>query len=111
MVASNKTRIYNLIFVTQITRFLSEDAPISSRQTCVVAATNKKEVMAKLEIIINDLFIYFNCLLKTTNILRYFFSLKFENSLFTDKLFRCIFRNDRKVDEVENDQIKYFVQN
>ena len=61
MVASNKRRIYNLIFVTKITRFLSEDAPISNRQTCVVAAPNKKEVMAKLKIIIND------SLLKTTN--------------------------------------------
>ena len=46
-----------------------------------------------------------------TNILRYFPSLKFENSLFSNKLFRCIFRSERKVYTVENDQVKYFVQN
>ena len=49
--------------------------------------------------------------LKQTNILRYVPSLKFENSLFSNKLFRCIFRSERKVYTVENDQIKYFVQN
>ena len=49
--------------------------------------------------------------LKQTNILRYVPSLKFENSLFSNKLFRCIFRSERKVYTVENDQIKYFVEN
>ena len=49
--------------------------------------------------------------LKQTNILPYVPSLKFENSLFSNKLFRCIFRSERKVYTVENDQIKYFVQN
>ena len=46
-----------------------------------------------------------------TNILRCFCSLKFENSLFSNKLFRCIFRSERKIYTAENDQIKYFVQN
>ena len=46
-----------------------------------------------------------------TNILRCFSSLKFENSLFSNKIFRCIFRSERKVYTAENDQIKYFVQN
>ena len=43
-----------------------------------------------------------------TNILQGFSSLKFGNSLFSNKLFRCIFRNKRKDYTAENDQIKYF---
>ena len=39
------------------------------------------------------------------------FSLKFENSLFSNELSRCIFRSERKVYIAENNQIKYFVQN
>ena len=46
-----------------------------------------------------------------TNIFWYISSLKFENSLFSNKLFRCIFRSERKVYTAENDQIKYSVQN
>ena len=46
-----------------------------------------------------------------TNIIWCFFSLKFENSLFSNKLFRCIFRSEKKVYTAKNDQIKYFVQN
>ena len=46
-----------------------------------------------------------------TNILRYFSSLKFENGLFSNKLFRFIFHRERKVYTSNKDQIKYFVQN
>ena len=45
------------------------------------------------------------------NILRCFPSLKLENSLFSNKLFGCIFRSKEKVYTAENDQIKYFIQN
>ena len=45
-----------------------------------------------------------------TDILRCLSSLKFENSLFSNKLFRCIFCSERKVYTAENDQTKYFVQ-
>ena len=48
---------------------------------------------------------------KQTNILQCFSSLKFENSLFSNKPFRCIFCSERKIYTAENDQIKYFVQN
>ena len=57
------------------------------------------------------LFISTLYLKQQTNILRCFCSLKFENSLFSNKLFRCIFRSERKIYTAENDQIKYFVQN
>ena len=40
-----------------------------------------------------------------TNVLRCFPSLKFENSLRSNKLFRCIFRSERKIYTAENDQI------
>ena len=46
-----------------------------------------------------------------TNILRCFSSLQFENSLFSNNIYRCIFRSEKKVYTAENDQIKYFVQN
>ena len=45
-----------------------------------------------------------------TNVLRFFSSLKFENSLFSNKLFRCTFRSERKIYTAANDQIRYFVQ-
>ena len=51
------------------------------------------------------------CLKQQTIILWCFFSLKFENSLFSNKLFRRIFCIERKVCTAENDQIKCFVQN
>ena len=50
-------------------------------------------------------------LTQPTNILPYFCSLKFENSLFSNKLFRCMFRSNRMVYTAENDQIKNLVQN
>ena len=43
-----------------------------------------------------------------TNILLSFSSLKFEKSLFSNELFRCIFRSERKVYTAKNDQIRYF---
>ena len=46
-----------------------------------------------------------------TNILRCLSSLKFENSLFSNKLFRCIFCSERKLYAAENDHTKCFVQN
>ena len=46
-----------------------------------------------------------------TNILQCFSSLKFENSLFSNKFFICIFHSVRKVYAAENDQKKYFIQN
>ena len=46
-----------------------------------------------------------------TNILRCFSSLRFENSLFRNKLFKCVFRSEEKVYTADNHQIKYFVQN
>ena len=45
-----------------------------------------------------------------TNVLRFFSSLKFENNLFSNKLFRCTFRSERKIYTAANDQIRYFVQ-
>ena len=45
------------------------------------------------------------------NVLRCICSLKFGNSLFRNKLFRCIFHSKRTVYTAENDQIKYFVEN
>ena len=46
-----------------------------------------------------------------TSILRCFCSLKFEYILFSNKLFRCVFRSKRTIYTAENDQIKYFAQN
>ena len=46
-----------------------------------------------------------------TNIFMCFSSLKFENSLFSNKLFICVFRSERKIYTADNEQIKYFVQN
>ena len=40
-----------------------------------------------------------------------FSSLKFENSLFSNKLFIYVFRSERKMYTADNEQIKYFVQN
>ena len=69
--------------------------------------------MAKLEIneTISAIFSFISTLYlnQQANILRCFCSLKFENSLFSNKLFRGIFPSERKVYSAENDQIKYFV--
>ena len=46
-----------------------------------------------------------------TNIFMCFSSLKFENSLFRNKLSICVFRSERKMYTADNEQIKYFVQN
>ena len=83
--------LYNLISVPQITHFLLEYAIIPSK------------TMAKLEItklcqrsfhLGTELTLY---LKQQTNTLRCFSILKFESSLFSNKLFRCIFRSERKV--------------
>ena len=64
--------------------------------------------MAKLEIMkqIQRSFSFISTLYlkQQANILCCLCSLKFENSLFSNKLFRCIFRSERKVYTAENDQ-------
>ena len=90
----SNTRIYNLISVSQITRF-------RVKETRAVAAQRRRESMAKLEIIKQCLRSFRLFQLFTENNKPIFFavlsSLKFENSLFSNKLFRCIFRSERKV--------------
>ena len=65
--------------------------------------------MAKLKIMeILAIFTFISVLyLKhQTNIFRCFSGLKFENSLFSNKLFRCVFSCERKVYTAKNYQIK-----
>ena len=40
-----------------------------------------------------------------------FSSLKFENSLFSNEIFRCAVLSERKIYTNKNNQIKYFIQN
>ena len=95
------TPIYNLISVPQITSFLLEEAVMSSKTNRAVAARSRRELVAKLEIMktmsATFSFISIPYLRQQTNIFRCFSSLKFENSLFSSKFFKCIFRNEKKV--------------
>ena len=101
--------------VTFFTRFLLEHAIISSKTNPCSGSTKQKRIngyvrnnktMSAILSFISTLY-----LKQQTNILRCFSSLKFENSLLSSKLLRCIFRSGRKFYAAENDQIKYFVQN
>ena len=106
----DNTWIYNLIFVPQITRFLLENAIISSLRK---GALTRRKVMAKLEITkqCQRSFYLFQLLKQEINILWCFSILKFEKNLCSNKLFRYLFRSERKICTAKNDQIKYFVQN
>ena len=46
-----KSRVYNLISVSQITWLLWGDAIISSKTDCVIAARKNRETLVKSEII------------------------------------------------------------
>ena len=101
--------------VTFFTRFLLEHAIISSKTNPCSGSTKQKRIngyvrnnktMSAILSFISTLY-----LKQQTNILWCFSSLKFENSLLSSKLLRCIFRSGRKFYAAENDQIKYFVRN
>ena len=110
------TQIYNLIFVPQVTRFLLEDTIISCKTNWCSGSTKLKIESNgyirknKTKSVIFS-FISTFYLKQQTNIPRCFCSIKFENNLFSNKLYKRIFRSERKVYTAENDQIKYFVQN
>ena len=108
------TRIYNLISVPHITRFLLRD-PIISSKTHVMEVRSRRE--ANVEVKNNEiisailLFIQVLYLKQQKNILPCFCSLKFENSLFSSKLSNCIIRSKRIVYKTKKVYIKYVVQN
>ena len=95
-ILSGYTWIYNLIFVQQITHFLSEGTMILSKTIFAVAAQNRRKVMVMLDIIkqCKGSFHLFKCLPKTANqyswVLLQIFCLKFENSLFGCCLYNVI---------------------
>ena len=108
------TRIYNFISVPQITLFLLEDAIISSKTNSCSGSTKQKigsdgEVQKKKTN--SPIFSFISTLYLTqqANILRCFCSLKFENILFSNRIFRCVFRSERKVYTTDIDQRKYFI--
>ena len=71
-----------------------------------MAARSRREAIAKLkDETISKIFSFTSTLYlkQQANILRCFSSLKFENSLFSNKLFRCIFHSEGKVYTAEND--------
>ena len=108
------TRIYNFISVPPITSFLLEDAIIPSK-TNSCSGSKKQKIGSDGEVrkkkTNSSIFSFFSTLYlkQQANILRCFCSLKFENILFSNRLFRCIFRSERKVYTTENDHRKYFI--
>ena len=80
-----------------------------------MAAPSKREVIVKRvksEIIknVSNLFIYSNLYLEEqTNIFWCFSRLIFENRLFSNKPFRCIFWSERAIYTAKKEKIKYFV--
>ena len=102
------TQIYNLIPVPRITCFLLEDAIILSKTNPCSGSTKQKtgyvcyirnnKTMSAVFSFISTL-----SLKQQTNIFRCFWNLSFENSLFSNKLFRHTFRSKRTT---ENDQNK-----
>ena len=94
--------------------FLLEDAIVSSKTNPRAAAARiRREVMARNNEAKAETFSFISTLYlkQQTNILWCFSSSKFENSLFINKLFRYMFRSERKVYTANKDQMKYFVQN
>ena len=89
---------------------LLEDSIISSKANPCCSGSTKQKIWSngKLEIMkqIQRSFSFISTLYlkQQANILCCFCSLKFENSLFSNKLFRCIFRSERKIYTAENDQ-------
>ena len=78
-------------------RNLLEDAIVSSKTNPRAAAARiRREVMARNNEAKAETFSFISTLYlkQQTNILRCFSSLKFGNSLFSNKLFRCIFRSE-----------------
>ena len=101
------TSIYNLISVSQITRFFLAGAIILSK-TGVVEAKSRRKAIVKVK---ND-----KTILTILSFVRVLYlwcvcSLKFENSLFSSKLSNCMFSSKRIVYTVEKVHIKYFVLN
>ena len=85
----HNTRVYNLISVPQIKRLLLEDAIISNRteprnggkkENQSYGEVINKKVMLKIWSLIRILY-----LKQQSNIIRSFYSLKFENSLYSNK--------------------------
>ena len=77
--------------------FLLEDAIVSSKTNPRAAAARiRREVMARNNEAKAETFSFISTLYlkQQTNILWCFSSLKFGNSLFSNKLFRCIFRSE-----------------
>ena len=108
------TQIYNLISVLQITWFLSADAIISSKTRVVEAGSKREGIMeVKNNKTISTILSFISVLYlkQQNNNLRWFCSLKYENSLFSNKLSNCIFRSKRIVYTSKKVHIKYFVQN
>ena len=67
---------------------------------------NNNKIM--LKILSFTLILY---LKQQSGVVRCFFNLKFEKSLFSNTFFSCIFRSKMIVHTAEKDQIKYFAQN
>ena len=95
-------------FRTANTRFYLEDTIISGKTGPCSGSTKHKrsidsvgnnEATSAIFSFISTLY-----LKQKTNILPCFSSLKFENSLFSNKLLRCIFRSESKVYTFENGQ-------
>ena len=102
------TWIYNFISVPQITQFLLKGAIISSKINPCSSSTNQKICKGWNNKTMTAIFSFISTLYlkQQTNILRCFCSLKFENSLFINTLFRYLFCSKRTIYTVENDQIK-----
>ena len=101
------TSIYNLISVPQITRFFLADAIILSK-TGVVEAKSRRKAIVEVK---NDKTILTILSFVRVLYLWCFCSLKFENSLFSNKLFNFIFWSKRIVYTVKKVHIKYIVLN
>ena len=111
---SPNTPIHNLISVLHITQFLLEDAMVSSKTRVVEARSTRETIVAvKNDKTISMILPFIRVLYRKlqNNILRGYYSLKFENSLFSNKLSNCKFRSRRVVYATKKDHIKYFIQN
>ena len=106
----DNTRIYTLISVPQITRFLLEDAIILSKTNPCSGSAKQKRSNGEVNEAVLATFSFISKLYlkQQANIFWCFFSSKFENSLFGNKLFRCIFRSERKVYTAEKRPNKVF---